>query len=140
MPSTLHCVVLVDQSTQALTGSSATGPGPALWPSGHRSTQGALALRRIQTLEADLTTRACAGCGAHHARWLTVEEIRKQQRMRRQAVVEAMIAGVLPYEQRGRIRYARACDVEAWEKSRLKDKSNCNPRRTLLHPDLAEFT
>ena len=71
---------------------------------------------------------------------MTVEEIRKQQRMRREAVVAAMLAGVLPYEQRGRVRYARVCDVEAWEKSRLNDKSNCDPRRMLIHPDLAEFT
>jgi len=69
-----------------------------------------------------------------------VEDIRKQQRMRREAVIEAMLAGVLPYEQRGRIRYARVSDVEAWEKSRLRKKSNSDPRRMLIHPDLAEFT
>lgn len=52
-------------------------------------------------------------------RWLTVEQICKQQRMRRERVIEAMLSGELPYEQRGRIRYALACDVEAWEQSRL---------------------
>ena len=52
-------------------------------------------------------------------RWLSVEQIRKQQRMRRQAVLDAMLRGELPFEQRGRIRYARVCDVEAWEQGRL---------------------
>jgi len=45
-------------------------------------------------------------------RWLTVADIRKQQRMRRETVINAMLSGELPYEQRGRIRYARRCDVE----------------------------
>lgn len=73
----------------------------------------------------------------HPVRWLTVEDIRKQQRMRRDAVVAAMLAGDLPYEQRGRIRYARVTDVQAWEDSRLcRDKS---AKRLLVHPDLAEF-
>lgn len=40
--------------------------------------------------------------------------------MRRETVVAAMLAGELPYEQRGRIRYARACDVESWEEKRLR--------------------
>ena len=53
-------------------------------------------------------------------RWLTVDQIRKQQRMRRETVLEAMLSGELPYEQRGRIRYARVTDVEEWEKKRLK--------------------
>jgi len=87
-----------------------------------------------------MTTCATTGCDKHPARWLTVEEIRKQQRMRRETVVAAMLAGVLPYEQRGRIRYARVCDVEAWEKSRLENKSSCDPRRMLIHRDLAEFS
>ena len=66
---------------------------------------------------------AAAECQKHPVRWLTVEDIRKQQRMRREAVVAAMLAGELPYEQRGRIRYARITDVEAWEESRLiRDK------------------
>jgi len=50
-------------------------------------------------------------------RWLTVEQIRKQQRMRRERVIEAMLSGELPYEQRGRIRYARVCDVEVWNRA-----------------------
>ena len=60
--------------------------------------------------------------------------------MRREAVVAAMIAGVLPYAQRGRVRFARVSDVETWEKSRLKNDPNRNPRRLLVPPDLMEFT
>jgi hypothetical protein len=78
-----------------------------------------------------------AGCQKHQARWLTVEEIRKQQRMRREAVVSAMLAGELPYEQRGRIRYARVSDVEAWENSRLQKP--LTTQRVFVHPDLMEF-
>ena len=62
---------------------------------------------------------AAAECQKHPVRWLTVEDIRKQQRMRRDAVVAAMLSGELPFEQRGRIRYARVTDVIAWEESRL---------------------
>jgi len=69
--------------------------------------------------------------------WLTVEDIRKEQRMSRQTVIAAIVAGELPYEQRGRIRYARRCDVEAWEISRLKRSSK--PKRLWIHPDLIEF-
>ena len=80
---------------------------------------------------------AAAECQQHPTRWLTVEDIRKQQRMRRDAVVAAMLAGDLPYEQRGRIRYARVTDIQAWEDSRvLRDKS---AKHLLVHPDLAEF-
>ena len=53
----------------------------------------------------------------HH--WLSVEQIRKMQRMRRTTVIAAMEAGVLPFERRGRIRYARLSDVLVWEESRL---------------------
>lgn len=70
-------------------------------------------------------------------RWLTVEQIRKQQRMRRETVVAAMLSGELPFEQRGRIRYARVTDVEAWEEKRLKSKHRLVP--LLIHPDLAQF-
>ena len=70
-------------------------------------------------------------------RWLSVEQIRKQQRMRRETVIDAMLSGELPFEQRGRIRYARVTDVEAWEERRLQQKQT--PRATLVHPDLAEF-
>ncbi len=62
---------------------------------------------------------AAAGCQKHPIRWLTAEDIRNLQRMRRQVVVNAMLSGELPYEQCGRIRYARLSDVEAWEESRL---------------------
>ena len=70
-------------------------------------------------------------------RWLTVEQIRKQQRMRRETVVAAMLSGELLYEQRGRIRYARVSDVEAWEERRLKRDENLVT--LMIHPDLAEF-
>lgn len=127
------------RSTQAFTGSNSTGCGlhPGLVVT--CLTQGALCVE-THHLEASLTTCVSAGCDKHPVRWLTVEEIRKQQRMRRETVVAAMLAGVLPYEQRGRIRYARVSDVEAWEKSRLENKLNSNPRRMLIRPDLAEFT
>ena len=49
----------------------------------------------------------------------------------------AMLAGDLPYEQRGRIRYARITDVKAWEDSRLSREKT--PKVLLVHPDLAEF-
>lgn len=68
------------------------------------------------------------------ARWLTVEQIRKQQRMRREAVVAAMLRGDLPFEQRGRIRYARVSDIEAWERSRIARATE--PTTVLVHPDL----
>ena len=39
---------------------------------------------------------AAAECEKHPVRWLTVEDIRKQQRMRRETVIAAMLAGELP--------------------------------------------
>ena len=75
-------------------------------------------------------------CGT--ARWLSVEQIRKQQRMRRETVVAAMLAGDLPFEQRGRIRYARVSDIEAWECSRIA--RNSEPAAVLVHPDLADLS
>lgn len=51
--------------------------------------------------------------------WLSVEQIRKMQRMRRATVIAAMESGQLPFERRGRIRYARLADVQLWEESRL---------------------
>ena len=81
---------------------------------------------------------AAAECQRHPVRWLTVEDIRKQQRMRRETVIAAMLAGELPFEQRGRIRYARITDVTAWEESRvLRDKSST--KHLLVHPELAEY-
>ena len=70
-------------------------------------------------------------------RWLTVDQIRKMQRMRRQRVVEAMMSGELAFEKRGRIRYARLSDVLAWEERRLEDKEH--PLAGLVHPDLADW-
>lgn len=80
---------------------------------------------------------ATTECNEHPVRWLTVEEIRIQQRMRREAVVAAMLAGELPFEQRGRIRYARVSDIEAWEAKRVNRGRKGTP--LLVHPDLAEF-
>jgi len=71
------------------------------------------------------------------SRWLSLEQIRKQQRCRRSVVIAAMESGELPYERRGRIRYARVCDVEAWEQSRLTKPQPSTPGS--VHPDLAEF-
>ncbi len=75
--------------------------------------------------------------GNEGPRWLTVDQIRKQQRMRREKVVAAMLSGELPYEQRGRIRYARVSDVEAWEQSRLR--RSAPTEGGLVHPDLADY-
>lgn len=71
------------------------------------------------------------------SRWLSVDQIRKMQRMRRERVVDAMLSGELPYEQRGRIRYARECDVLAWEQQRLN--RGPEPRRLEVHPDLLQY-
>lgn len=70
-------------------------------------------------------------------RWLSVEQIRKMQRMRRETVLDAMLSGELPFEQRGRIRYARLTDVFAWEERRLARDEE--PVRGLVHPDLADL-
>lgn len=70
-------------------------------------------------------------------RWLSVEQIRKLQRMRRETVIDAMLTGELPFEQRGRIRYARLSDVVAWEQRRLESESK--PVSGLVHPDLADL-
>ena len=80
---------------------------------------------------------AAAECEKHPVRWLTVEDIRKQQRMRRETVIAAMLAGELPFEQRGRIRYARITDVLAWEESRVARDSSTE--HLLVHPELAEY-
>jgi hypothetical protein len=70
-------------------------------------------------------------------RWLTVDQIRKMQRMRREAVLTAMLSGELPFEQRGRIRYARLTDVLEWEQRRLTKTEE--PVRGLVHPELLDF-
>lgn len=78
-----------------------------------------------------------SGSGRELPRWLSVDQIRKMQRMRRETVVEAMLSGELPFEQRGRIRYARLTDVLAWEERRLA--RDAEPLRGLVHPDLADL-
>ena len=70
-------------------------------------------------------------------RWLSVGQIRKLQRMRRQTVIDAMLRGDLPFEQRGRIRYARVCDVEVWEQSRLTPASPLSTRE--ICPELLDL-
>ena len=57
--------------------------------------------------------------------------------MRRSTVIAAMLSGELPFEQRGRIRYARVSDVVAWEDSRLARPSE--PEKLLVHPDLRDL-
>lgn len=76
-----------------------------------------------------------AGAFSH---WLTVEQIRKMQRMRRAVVIQAMEAGDLPFESRGRIRYARLADVLAWEERRLThEPATASTRR--IAPELADL-
>jgi hypothetical protein len=70
-------------------------------------------------------------------RWLSVDQVRKMQRMRRETVHDAMQSGELPFERRGRICYIRLTDVVAWEERRLQAK--VKPMRCLIHPDLARF-
>ena len=52
--------------------------------------------------------------------WLSVEQIRIRERMGRSRVIAAMDRGELPFEQRGRVRFARLSDVVAWEDARLR--------------------
>lgn len=96
----------------------------------------------------DGTPRPASGCSLcklavskrpppEKMRWLSVDQIRKQQRMRRETVRTAMLSGDLPFEQRGRIRYARECDVRAWEEKRLK--RGPAPRLCEIHPDLLRY-
>ena len=76
------------------------------------------------------------GPTAELPRWLSVEQIRKMQRVRREVVLAAMASSRLPFERRGRVRYARRCDVLAWEESRLQK----GPPATVglaVHPALA---
>jgi hypothetical protein len=70
-------------------------------------------------------------------RWLSVDQVRKLQRMRRETVIAAMQSGELPFERRGRICYIRLSDVVAWEERRLKPA--CTPARGLIHPDLMDL-
>lgn len=70
-------------------------------------------------------------------RWLSVDQIRKMQRCRREVIIDAMHNGELPFEQRGRIRYARLSDVIAWEERRLRP--DAMPARGLVHPALEDL-
>lgn len=85
----------------------------------------------------DAHTPPSTAAEAELPRWLTVDQIRKTPRMRRERVLEAMLSGELPYEQRGRIRYARLGDVLAWEERRLAPEEQ--PLAGLVHPDLADW-
>ncbi len=69
--------------------------------------------------------------------WLSVEQIRKLQRMRRETVIKAMQDGELPFELRGRIRYARLSDVLAWEEKRLTQPST--PSTRTISPELEDL-
>ena len=69
--------------------------------------------------------------------WLSVEQVRKMQRMRRETVIKAMESGQLPFEQRGRIRYIRLSDVLLWEERRLS--SNSIPSERTIDPALADL-
>jgi hypothetical protein len=91
--------------------------------------------RKRPPFDAHAPPRAAAESGL--PRWLTVDQIRKMQRMRRERVLEAMLTGELPYEKRGRIRYARLSDVIAWEERRLAPEEH--PFAGLVHPDLADW-
>lgn len=77
------------------------------------------------------------GSGRELPRWLSVDQIRKMQRMRRETILDAMLSGELPFEQRGRIRYARLSDVLVWEERRLA--RDAQPQRGLVHPALADL-
>ena len=48
-----------------------------------------------------------------------------------------MLRGELPFEQRGRIRYARLSDVIRWEERRLRP--DAERVAGLIHLDLQEF-
>ena len=69
--------------------------------------------------------------------WLSTDQIRQRVRVRREVVKAAMDGGELPYEQRGRGRYARLSDVEEWEKQRLRKPGESEPLS--IDPDLAKF-
>lgn len=70
-------------------------------------------------------------------RWLSLDQIRKMQRMRRETVIAAMESGELPFERRGRIRYARLSDVLLWEERRLAGEAPPSTHR--IDPDLADL-
>ncbi len=68
--------------------------------------------------------------------WLSVEQIRKRERMRRERVIAAMETGELPFEQRGRIRYARLSDVIAWGERRI---NTTRPQTHSVRIDLSDL-
>ena len=78
-----------------------------------------------------------AGVPPGGVRWLSLEQIRRMQRVRRERVVAAMESGELPYERRGRIRYARLSDVVAWEERRLRGDAAPSPHA--IRADLADL-
>jgi hypothetical protein len=65
--------------------------------------------------------------------WLSPNQIRQRIRRRREFVLAAMEAGELPFERRGRERFARLKDVEAWEANLTRRQTT----KVLIHPDLA---
>ncbi len=71
-------------------------------------------------------------------RWLSLEQVRKMQRMRRETVQRAIQSGELPFERRGRITYIRLADVLAWEEKRVRQDSG--NRHILIHPDLRHLS
>lgn len=72
-----------------------------------------------------------------YSHWLSVEQVRKLQRMRRQTVIAALEAGELPYERRGRVRYIRLADVLAWEERRLTRPAT--PSHRTIDPSLQDL-
>jgi len=68
--------------------------------------------------------------------WLSVEQIRKRERMRRERVITAMESGELPFERRGRVRYARLSDVIEWGARRL---SRTESQEQTLRNDLVDL-
>ena len=68
--------------------------------------------------------------------WLTVEQFRKRERMRRERVITAMESGELPFEQCGRIRYARLSDVIAWGERRI---NTTRPHTHSVRIDLSDL-
>lgn len=71
--------------------------------------------------------------------WLSVEQIRKRERIRRQAVLSAMASGALPHERRGRVRYALLSDVQEWERGRLTFQKPGPITTTKVHAALADL-
>src|SRR5688500_9030714 len=58
------------------------------------------------------------------SRWLSANQIRKQQGCSYKFVIQAMNSGELPFEQRGRVRKSRDIDVIEWEEKRLANQAS----------------